>query len=429
MKHISKLFALLLALAMIVSTFSISFAIKPNVYQAKDTEAFLMAAQKMVRESNMFQLPDEDSGEDVDLTDRYQTGRIMVCPNRDLSRGFLKDTDDAIFYNGWYFLQYDSEKATIAAYKALKEAYGADRVILDTVFQVPLSKTVEAKKLVQRDDYMSWGIRNMGLDKVQEKLELLPNKQQVTVAVLDSGVNLIESAFAQRIVNPIDLVVFNPFPYDFNGHGTHCVSTIIDATPSNVKIMPIKTITGLGFGTIFHTLYGLLYADFMGADIINMSLAAQDEFEIRPYDSLLRMMVEQGKTIVVAAGNEAQDVMKSYPSSSEYVITVGSLNKKNRVDKDYSNYGPAVDFVAPGAKILGYATDYGIPAKAYMTGTSMATPHVTAACALIKTAHPEYNQKQIYKVLKSHAIDIEAKGKDKYAGWGRIDLSNYAKKI
>ena len=101
MKHISKLFALLLALAMIVSTFSISFAIKPNVYQAKDTEAFLMAAQKMVRESNMFQLPDEESGEDVDLTDRYQTGRIMVCPDKDLSRGFLKDTDDAIFYNGW----------------------------------------------------------------------------------------------------------------------------------------------------------------------------------------------------------------------------------------------------------------------------------------------------------------------------------------
>ena len=121
------------------------------------------------------------------------------------------------------------------------------------------------------------------------------------------------------------------------------------------------------------------------------------------------------------------DVKKSYPSSSEYVITVGSMNKKNKVDKEYSNYGDAVDFVAPGNKILGYATDSGIPAKAYMTGTSMATPHVTAACALIKTAHPDYNQKQIYKVLKANAIDIEAKGKDKYAGWGRIDLTNYAK--
>ncbi len=426
MKHSSKLFALLLALAMIVSTFSISFAKQPNVTNPKDAKAFLTAALKMVQDS-MFKLPDEESGEDLDVSDVYQTGRIMVCPGRKLDKDFLKDTDDAIFYNGWYFLQYDSENATKTAYKALKEAYGANNVILDKVFQIQLPKVVEAKKLVQKDDYMSWGIRNMGLDKFEEKLEFLPNKQQVTVAVLDSGVNLIESAFAQRIVNPIDLVVFNTFPHDFNGHGTHCISTIIDATPSNVKIMPIKTITGLGFGTIFNTLFGLLYADFMGADIVNMSLAAQDEFEIKPYDSLLRMMVEQGKTIVAAAGNEAMDVRKSYPSSSEYVITVGSINKKNKVDKEYSNYGDAVDFVAPGNKILGYATDSGIPAKAYMTGTSMATPHVTAACALIKTAHPDYNQKQIYKVLKANAIDIEAKGKDKYAGWGRIDLTNYAK--
>ena len=407
MKHTSKLFALLLALAMIVSTFSISFAAKPKVYQAKDIQTFLMASQKMVKES-MFTLPDEESGVDVDVSDRYQTGRIMVCPGKELARSFLKDTSDAISFKGWYFLQYDSEQATKDAYKALKAAYGADNVILDKVFQVPLSKTVEAKKLVQKNDYMSWGIRNMGLDKVQEKLERRPNKPQVTVAVLDSGVNLLESAFAQRIVNPMDLVLFNPFPYDFNGHGTHCISTLIDGTPSNVKIMPVKTITGLGFGTIFNTLYGLLYAEFMCADIINMSLAAEDQLEIRPYDSLLRMMVEEGKTIVVAAGNEAMDVKYSYPSSSEFVITVGSINKKNRVEKDYSNYGDAVDFVAPGSKILGYATDSGIPAKAYMTGTSMATPHVTAACALIKTEHPDYNQKKIYKVLKNNAIDSEA---------------------
>ncbi len=190
MKHSSKLFALLLALAMIVSTFSISFAKQPNVTNPKDAKTFLTAALKMVQDS-MFKLPDEESGEDLDVSDVYQTGRIMVCPGRKLDKDFLKDTDDAIFYNGWYFLQYDSENATKTAYKALKEAYGANNVILDKVFQIQLPKVVEAKKLVQKDDYMSWGIRNMGLDKFEEKLEFLPNKQQVTVAVLDSGVNLI----------------------------------------------------------------------------------------------------------------------------------------------------------------------------------------------------------------------------------------------
>ncbi len=112
MKHSSKLFALLLALAMIVSTFSISFAKQP--------------ALKMVQDS-MFKLPDEESGEDLDVSDVYQTGRIMVCPGRKLDKDFLKDTDDAIFYNGWYFLQYDSENATKTAYKALKQEAGPER--------------------------------------------------------------------------------------------------------------------------------------------------------------------------------------------------------------------------------------------------------------------------------------------------------------
>ena len=140
-------------------------------------------------------------------------------------------------------------------------------------------------------------------------------------------------------------------------------------------------------------------------------------------------MVDDGMTIVVAAGNEGTDVKTSYPSSSKYVITVGAINKKNRVDKEYSNFGSAVDFVAPGTEIKGYATDLGIPCMAIMTGTSMATPHVSAACALIKTVHPNYNQKQIYNVLKAHAVDIEAKGKDKYAGWGRIDLTSFANNL
>ncbi len=74
MKHSSKLFALLLALAMIVSTFSISFAKQPNVTNPKDAKAFLTAALKMVQDS-MFQLPDEESGEALDVSDVYLMAR------------------------------------------------------------------------------------------------------------------------------------------------------------------------------------------------------------------------------------------------------------------------------------------------------------------------------------------------------------------
>ena len=463
MKHTCKLFAILLSLMMVLSTVSVAFAAKPinvpdqtgddtviienpvdavnsqlkemaggqdtNVYLAKNAESFLKAAQKMVEQSRMFVLPDENGGEDVDLNDLYQTGRIMVRPGATLAKGFLEAAVDVIYFNGWYFLQYGTEEATKLAYKALQEAYGASNVILDTVFKVQLPKAVEVKKLKDTDKYLSWGIRNMGMDKVQQKLAKRKNKPEVKVAILDTGISLIETAFSGRIVNPADFVAFTPFPHDFNGHGTHCASTIVDATPSNVKVMPVKTMSGIGFGTIFNNLMGLIYAQLMGADIVNMSLAGLDELELKPYDALLKSMVDDGMTIVVAAGNEGTDVKTSYPSSSKYVITVGAINKKNRVDKEYSNFGSAIDFVAPGSEIKGYATDLGIPCMAVMTGTSMATPHVSAACALIKTVHPNYNQKQIYNVLKAHAIDIEAKGKDKYAGWGRIDLTSFANNL
>ena len=463
MKHTCKLFAILLSLMMVLSTVSVAFAAKPinvpdqtgddtviienpvdavnsqlkeiaggqdtNVYLAKNAESFLKAAQKMVEQSRMFVLPDENGGEDVDLNDLYQTGRIMVRPGATLAKGFLEAAVDVIYFNGWYFLQYGTEEATKLAYKALQEAYGTSNVILDTVFKVQLPKAVEIKKLKDTDKYLSWGIRNMGMDKVQQKLAKRKNKPEVKVAILDTGISLIETAFSGRIVNPADFVAFSPFPHDFNGHGTHCASTIVDATPSNVKVMPVKTMSGIGFGTIFNNLMGLIYAQLMGADIVNMSLAGLDELELKPYDALLKSMVDDGMTIVVAAGNEGTDVKTSYPSSSKYVITVGAINKKNRVDKEYSNFGSAVDFVAPGTEIKGYATDLGIPCMAIMTGTSMATPHVSAACALIKTVHPNYNQKQIYNVLKAHAVDIEAKGKDKYAGWGRIDLTSFANNL
>ena len=463
MKHTCKLFAIILSLMMVLSTVSVAFAAKPinvpdqtgddtviienpvdavnsqlkemaggqdtNVYLAKNAESFLKAAQKMVEQSRMFVLPDENGGEDVDLNDLYQTGRIMVRPGATLAKGFLEAAVDVIYFNGWYFLQYGTEEATKLAYKALQEAYGASNVILDTVFKVQLPKAVEVKKLKDTDKYLSWGIRNMGMDKVQQKLAKRKNKPEVKVAILDTGISLIETAFSGRIVNPADFVAFTPFPHDFNGHGTHCASTIVDATPSNVKVMPVKTMSGIGFGTIFNNLMGLIYAQLMGADIVNMSLAGLDELELKPYDALLKSMVDDGMTIVVAAGNEGTDVKTSYPSSSKYVITVGAINKKNRVDKEYSNFGSAIDFVAPGSEIKGYATDLGIPCMAVMTGTSMATPHVSAACALIKTVHPNYNQKQIYNVLKAHAIDIEAKGKDKYAGWGRIDLTSFANNL
>lgn len=375
--------------------------------------------------SEGWQKPQNTSGPLGPVPDR----RIIVHPDTGLSRRFLSKAQDAIAYHGWYFLQYDSERTTKIAYKDLTKVFGTENVILDTVFQMPIPKPVETKKLKETKNYLSWGIQNMGMDKVQKKLVAKEKKHRVTVAIVDSGLSITRESFRERVVFPMDFVTFAPFPYDFNGHGTHCASTIVDATPSNVKIMPVKTVTGLGLGTMLNSIVGLIYAHSMGADIINMSLASLDVNEIKPYEDLLQTMVDDGVTIVVAAGNEKENVRFSYPSSSKYVITVGAMNKKNRVDRSYSNYGSKIDFVAPGTDIKGYTTELGIPCTKTFSGTSMAAPHITAACALIKSANPNYNEKQIYRVLKANSIDIEARGKDPYAGWGRVNLTRFANQL
>ncbi len=435
-KRLRKVLAVLMALMMVAMTASVSLAAGPSllnstkVTKAKNAAQFLSAAEAMLKDSKLFDLSDyETSKNGLDLSDKYQTGRILVKPDTDLPSSVLKSASNVISFNGWYFLQFNTENATKNAYKALKADYGTDNVVLDSVFKVDLPKAVSTQKIQDKDNYLSWGIKNMGMDKVQRKLKATGNKTKVTVAIIDTGISLFESGIQDRITDAFDFVALNPFPLDLNGHGTHCASTIIDATPDNVKIMPIKTMTAIGFGTNFHTIFGLVYAYYMGADIVNMSLGGEDPFQLKPYDAFLKDMVDAGMTICVAAGNEAADVQYSYPASSQYVITVGATKMNNRVDKEYSNYGSKVDFVAPGTEIEGLSTVMGIPLVAYMSGTSMATPHITAACALIKCVYPKYNQKQIYAVLKKNAIDIEAMGKDKYAGWGRIDLTNFAKQI
>lgn len=416
-----RLFAILVSLVMVISCVPFAFAKTP-----KSAMDFVAEARDMMEASQMTRVREEES---YKLNDSYQTGRVLVLPGKTLDSKFRKGAEECASYRGLYLLQYGSETATKVAYEALKEAYGEEAVFLDRVFKVALPKAQAVKTAAADSGYMSWGVQNMGMDKVKNRLKARGNKTPVKVAVLDTGLSFFDGVFSGRVENAFDMVAFNPVPYDFNGHGTHCAGTIVEATPNNVKVVPIKTITALGFGSVLNVLLGLLYADSLGVDVVNMSLAGEDTLGLQAYDGLLKQLYDHGVTTVVAAGNEAHNVAKSYPSSSRYVITVGATKQNNRVDRSYSNYGSKIDFVAPGTGVTGHSTVFGIPQPLKMTGTSMAAPHVSAACALIKCVYPKYNQQQVYNVLKRYSVDIETKGKDKYAGWGRIDLTNFARSL
>lgn len=194
---------------------------------------------------------------------------------------------------------------------------------------------------------------------------------------------------------------------DEDSHGTH-VAGIIAAqhnneggrgVAGNVQIMLLKFLHGNDGGFTFDAVAGILYAEKMGASIVNCSWGSYGR------SSILESVLEESNMLFVcAAGNDglSTDVMVHYPSGYKLpnIISVATLSM-NGFLCDFSNYGSEVDIAAPGRDI--YST---LPKNKYgdMTGTSMAAPFVSGIAALIKSNDQTLSAKMIrQKILSGHS--------------------------
>ncbi|MFQ3592638.1 MAG: S8 family serine peptidase [Gemmataceae bacterium] len=208
----------------------------------------------------------------------------------------------------------------------------------------------------------------------------------------------------------------NNKPMDTFGHGTHIAGTIA-ATGNNglgvtginwvSQVMPIRFVDGQGNGSIAGYIQGLNYAVANGARVSNNSWTAATA------SSLLTEAVEnaraKGHIIVAAAGNSSTNIDQSplYPAAFNLnnVVAVAATNRSDQLS-DFSNFGPrTVNIAAPGEGILstrlggGYATN---------SGTSMATPHVTGAMALVWARNPNWSYTQVINQVLSSATRLSS---------------------
>lgn len=271
--------------------------------------------------------------------------------------------------------------------------------------------------------YMSWGVKKMGLDVLQEKLEksgkTLP---EVRVAVLDTGLKKTNRYLQGRYVDEGYNFVDNNADYDDDQyHGTEVSGVIADGTSSNVKILPIKVMNAKGKGNIADIAKGIYYALDHGVDVINLSISGNDPNHTdHSLDAPIAEAVSRNVIVVVAAGNEDTDANLRYPANKDNVLTITSVNRYNQLGL-LANYGSAIDFALPGMNILA-------PHKSIMmldSGTSLATPHAAAAAALLKTWCKDLNQDQVKEILKQYAVDLGDPGFDNTFGWGMLDLSSF----
>ncbi|GHH34107.1 S8 family peptidase [Lentzea cavernae] len=235
----------------------------------------------------------------------------------------------------------------------------------------------------------------------------------VTVAVLDTGVDNTHPDLKDREVGERNFTT-SPDNGDHYGHGTH-VASIVAGTGAksggkyrgvapDAQILDVKVLGDNGSGQDSGIIAGMEWAIEQGAQIINMSLGGYDTPAVEPLEEAVnRLSAEKGALFVVAAGNSGPNARTvGSPGSADAALTVGAVDHDNRI-AEFSSRGPTQagtlkpDLTAPGVGIVAALHSdgrIGAPvADGYtsLDGTSMATPHVAGAAALLRQQHPDLN--------------------------------------
>lgn len=288
-------------------------------------------------------------------------------------------------------------------------------------------------KLVEQDRVMRANATQTGatwgLDRVDQRaLPLNGNYvyadqagQGVHVYIIDTGLNATHTEFSGRVgvgrnfasnsagllggLLPINLPLLGGLlggstdpenTSDCNGHGTHVAGTAAGTVYGVAKKATVHAVRVLGCNGSGANSGVIAGVDWVAANrvlpaVANMSLggAASEALDVAVNNA-----IAQGVSFVVAAGNDNANACSGSPNRVPDAITVGASTKTDSRDTGYSNFGPCVDLFAPGTGITS-AWINGNSATSTISGTSMASPHVAGAVALLLGANPGLTPEQV----------------------------------
>ncbi|MHB1074308.1 MAG: S8 family peptidase [Gemmatimonadaceae bacterium] len=245
-----------------------------------------------------------------------------------------------------------------------------------------------------------------GIDRIdQRSLPLSGTYSYTTTAstvrayIIDTGIYTSHPQFGSRAMNVYD--AFGGNGQDCNGHGTHVAGTVGSATYGVAKAVMLRGVRVLdcaGSGSTSGIISALdwVRVNHIKPAVANMSLGGG-------YSSALNTAVNNlaagGVFVAVAAGNENQDACNVSPASAAYTTTVAASTSTD-ARASYSNYGGCVDLYAPGSSITSTWLNGGTNT---ISGTSMATPHVTGVAAMYKATYGDASYSTIRSWLTSNA--------------------------
>ena len=420
-------------------------------------------ARKLRSKTKVSRLPSELSS----LTESIGVDRL------DVSFKNIEDTSSKV--SRWFTFEFDSESKAEQFIQEAQNLEGVEAVERDWLQETQVYPTDEFYQTGASQSL--WG---HNLINVQGLWDVIENPGEgVVVGVVDTGIsntgNASDPLTHQDLVgsewlnmgeipnNGIDddgngyVDDYNggfaaPYVYpayaDYNGHGTHVAGTIgarsnglgLPGIAFDSTLMPVKLTNGGGWPSSI-TVNGFMYAVQNGAQVINASIGG-------PSNSLTNDVVEYAFNndvlVVAAAGNDSgTNVCERSPGGSEYAVAVSSIDKNGNISS-FSNVGTGIDIAAPGGgagsgssnDILSTRTLADNPqintapvtdsqGNEYISinGTSMATPHVTAAAAVIRQQRPDWNVEEVWAGLKWISQEPAGADFDDGYGYGILDVS------
>ena len=349
----------------------------------------------------------------------------------DLARRFALDR--------YYFLALDAGQDAAAVVRQINEHL------------VPGSQTIERAELdgiggiLQTPNDPSFS-RQYGLHNTGQTVEGVPGvpdadidapeawdisvgSASVIVAVIDTGVSNSHPDLTANRIGGWNTIDDNTDTDDswLISHGTHCAG-IIGAVGNNargvtgvnwdVSIMPVKVLNWLGAGTESDVAQGIQWAADHGADVASLSLGFSGRSSV--VDNAVAYADAAGVLVVAASGNDPNAPIGS-PAAAPEAMAVGATDNRDQI-ASFTTTGPQMSVTAPGVDVYStYDTLFDPNTYSYLSGTSMACPHVSGLGALIKSVDSGLTNHEIREIIESTADDKGAPGWDETFGFGRIN--------
>ncbi|HKZ94464.1 MAG TPA: S8 family serine peptidase [Candidatus Bathyarchaeia archaeon] len=283
---------------------------------------------------------------------------------------------------------------------------------------------------VQPPQTLPWGVDRIDADRVWHRNE----GEGTNIAIIDTGVDPDHPDLIGNIEG-----VFSAVPPkadtvdDHYGHGTHVAGTIaavnneigVIGVGPRIDLWIIKASAGgiLQLKDLLES-YDFVINTWFDSDLNNniqvVSMSYGGGYS-QAEDEMLHEAWDMGIILVAAAGNEGGAVI--YPAALPFVIAVSAMNMTDQITS-WSNRGPEIDLAAPGSRIT---STYLRGQYATWSGTSMATPHVSASAALALAAHPEMTSSEIVQLMFDEAEDLGDPGLDIMFGHGLVDAEAVGK--